>query len=346
VASLRLKRGMRGAIAATAVAAAAVSFSPASAGAQPNTPANASEALKQYNDLAEQATKINEEVLRAEEKQAENQTLLDRATADVTQATQTGDQAKADEEKFRVQVDKLTEASFQGARFNQLSALLVSDSQQEFLNRMSALGVLAADNNEALDKLSGAVATAEDARKKATDAQNRAKAANDEAIKITEDVKKRQGELQGQMAEVKTALNKLTASEKKTLTSSGNMGNVAVPAGAAGVALQFALDHRGDMYSYGATGPTTWDCSGLVMKAYQAAGVNLPRTSQGQAGAGRPVSRGEVTAGDVIVYNGGNHVGMAVSNSEVVHASTDGVPVKIVSLESPGQIYAMRRIAG
>jgi cell wall-associated NlpC family hydrolase len=337
---------MRGAIAATAVAAAAVSIAPTSAGAQPNTPANASEAQKQYNDLAEQATKLNEEKLRAEEKQAQNQGELDKATADLAQATQAGDQAKADEEIFRVQVDKLTEASFEGARFNQLSALLVSDSQQEFLNRMSALGVLAADNNEALDKLSGAVATAEDARKKATDAQNRAKTANDEAIKITEDVNRRSEELQGQITEVKSALNRLTAAERNTLANSGNMGNVAVPAGAAGAALQFALDRRGNMYQYGATGPTTWDCSGLMMKAYAAAGVSIPRTSQGQAGAGRAVSRGEVTAGDLIIYNGGMHVGMAVNNSEVVHASTDGVPVKIVGINDPGSIYAMRRIAG
>src|SRR3954470_6334833 len=127
---------MRGAIAATAVAAVAASIAPASAVAQPNTPANASEALKQYNDLSEQASKLNEELLQAVEKQGQNQEELDKANADVAAANQVGDQAKADEETFRGKVDLLTEASFEGARFNQLSALLVSDSQQEFLNRM------------------------------------------------------------------------------------------------------------------------------------------------------------------------------------------------------------------
>jgi cell wall-associated NlpC family hydrolase len=346
VASQRLKRGMRGAIAATAVAAVAASIAPASAVAQPNTPANASEALKQYNDLSEQASKLNEELLQAEEKQAQNQEELDKATADVEQASQVGEQAKSDEETFRLQVDKLTEASFEGARFNQLSALLVSDSQQDFLNRMSALGVLASDNYEALDKLSGAVEQASDATKKAAEAQARAKTANDEAIKITEDIKKRVSDLEGQKTEVKAALNKLTSSEKKTLTSSGDMSDIAVPSGAAGAAVAFALAQRGDMYSYGSTGPDVWDCSGLVMKSYAAAGVSLPRTSQGQGSAGRAVSRGEVTAGDIIAYNGFGHVALAISNSEVVHASTDGVPVKIVPLEAPGSISAMRRVAG
>jgi peptidoglycan DL-endopeptidase CwlO len=346
VASQRLKRGLRGAMAATAVAAAAVGVLPVPAGAQPNTPANASEALKKYNELAEQATKLNEELLRAEEQRNANQSELDKANADLAQATQAGDQAKADEETFRVQVDKLTEASFEGARFNQLSALLVSDSQQDFLNRMSALGVLASDSNESLERLSGAVDAAEDARQKAADAQTRAQTAADEAIKIADDIKKRQTELQGQITEVKDQLDRLTAQERRTLTGTGEKVSTNVPEGAAGVALQFALDQQGDMYQYGATGPDVWDCSGLTSRAYAYAGVSIPRTAGGQAGAGRAISRGEVRAGDLIIYNGGNHVGMAVDNARIVHASTDGVPVKVVPLENGGTIYAMRRIAG
>jgi cell wall-associated NlpC family hydrolase len=344
VASQRLKRGVRGAIAATAVAAAAVGLTaPVPAGAQPNT---ASDALKKYNELAEEATKLNEELLRAEEARDQNQAALDQANAQLAQAGAAGEQARKDEEAFRVQVDKLTEASFEGARFNQLSALLVSDSQQDFLNRMSALGVLAADNNEALDKLSGAVQAAEQARSSAAEAQGKAQHATDEAAKIAEDIKKRQGELEGQITEVKAQLNRLTAQEKGILRDPGDLSNVPVPAGKAGEALAFALEQRGDMYRYGATGPDLWDCSGLTSVAYASVGVSIPRTSNGQAGAGRPVSRGEVTAGDLIIYNGGNHVAMAVDNARVVHASTDGVPVKIVSLEDPGSIYAMRRIAG
>lgn len=346
VASQRLKRGMRGALAASAVAASVVSLSPASAVAQPNTPANASEALKQYNELGEQAGKLNEELLRAEEKQAANQGELDKANADVAQATQAGDQAKVDEEQFRVSVDELTEASFEGARFNQLSAMLVSDSQQDFLNRMSALGVLASNSNEALDKLSGAVETAEDARKKAADAQGRAQAAIDEAVKITEDIKKRQSDLQGQITVVKDAMARLSAPEKAKLQNTGDLSNITVPAGTAGAALQFALDQVGKMYQYGSAGPNTYDCSGLTSRSYSEAGTSIPRTSGGQAGAGRPVTRGEVRAGDLIIYNGGGHVGMAVDNGRVVHASTDGVPVKVVGLEEPGSIYAMRRIEG
>ncbi len=343
MASQRLKRGVRGAIAATAVAAAAVGVMPVPAGAQPNT---ASDALNKYNELAEQATKLNEELLRAEEQRDGNQVLLDQANAELAQASQAGDQAKHDVEAFRGKVDQLTEASFEGARFNQLSALLVSDSQQDFLNRMSALGVLAADNNEALDKLSGAVNAAESAKSAAADAQGRAQKATDESAKIAEDIKKRQNDLNGQINEVRAQMNQLSSSDRSKLKDPGDQSNIAVPPGTAGAALAFALEQRGDEYRYGATGPDSWDCSGLTSRAYASAGVTIPRTSNGQAGAGRAISRGEVGPGDLIIYNGGNHVAMAVDNATVVHASTEGVPVKIVPLESPGSIYAMRRIEG
>lgn len=333
-------------MAATAVAAAAVGALPVPAGAQPNTPANASEALKKYNELAEQATKLNEELLRAEEQRDANQAALDQANQELAQATQAGEQARSDEEEFRVQVDKLTEASFEGARFSQLSALLVADSQQDFLNRMSALGVLASDNSEALEQLSSAVDAAENARQKAAEAQGKAQAATDEAIRIADEIRNRKNDLEKQKTEVKQQLDRLSAQERNALRSVGSVPNVAIPEGAAGAAVRFAMAQIGDMYLYGATGPDRWDCSGLTMKSYADAGVTIPRTSQGQAGAGRPVSRAEVRAGDLIIYNGGNHVAMAVDNANVVHASTDGVPVKVVPLNAPGSIYAMRRIAG
>ncbi|MEU5692634.1 NlpC/P60 family protein [Actinosynnema sp. NPDC020468] len=314
---------------------------PLPASAQPTTE---SDALKKYNELNEEAGKLNEELLRAQEQQDKNQQELDKANTDLAQAQQAADVAKADVETFRGQVDKLTEASFEGARFNQLSALLVSDSQQDFLNRMSALGILAADNTEALGKLSGAVDAAEDAKNKAADAQKRAQKASDDAVKITEDVKKRKGDLDNQISEVKTALNKLSTTDKAVLKDPGNTASVPVPGGAAGIALQFALDQRGDMYAWGGNGPDTWDCSGLTSKAYAAAGISIPRTSQGQAGVGVSVPRSQIAAGDLVIYNGGTHVAIAVDGSTIVHAATDGVPVKIAALDAPGSIDTIRRV--
>lgn len=342
MASHRLKRGI---VAVTTVAAASVGLTGSPATAQP--PATAADALRKYNELSEQATKLNEDVLRAQDNLEAKKAELDKATADVTTAQQVVDQAKGDEEEFRQHVDVITEASFEGARLNQLSALLVSESQQDFLNRMSALGILARDNQEALDRLSGAVDTANQARQSAVDAQNRAQEATKAAEQLKQDLDKRDAELKKQIDEVKTALNGLTAGDKKKLADKGDMSTITVPAGVAGLALQFALNQRGDMYRYGATGPDVWDCAGLTMKSYAAAGISIPRTSGGQAGVGRPVARADVRAGDLIIYySSQSHVAMAVDNVRAVHASTEGVPVKIADINSIGPISVIRRLEG
>jgi cell wall-associated NlpC family hydrolase len=100
------------------------------------------------------------------------------------------------------------------------------------------------------------------------------------------------------------------------------------------------------MYVYGATGPDNYDCSGLTMRAWGAAGVTIPRTSQAQAGIGTPVSRANVQAGDLIIYYPGSnsHVAIAIDNTRAVHASTEGQPVKIANIDDIGPISTIRHI--
>jgi peptidoglycan DL-endopeptidase CwlO len=99
-------------------------------------------------------------------------------------------------------------------------------------------------------------------------------------------------------------------------------------------ALQAAESKVGAPYVYGAAGPNSFDCSGLVQWAYAQAGVSLPRTSQAQLGAGTPVSRDDLRPGDVVSFYGGGHSGLYAGGGNVVHASTSGQPVKVASLSS------------
>ncbi|SDH11310.1 Cell wall-associated hydrolase, NlpC family [Lentzea fradiae] len=309
--------------------------------AQPADPARA------YADLTAQATKLNEEVLRAQEDLVQRRAELDRASATVAAAQEVEKQAKAEENDFRGQVDLITQASFEGARFNQLSALLVADSQQDFLNRLEMMRILATDRAESLARLSGAVEKARQAHQVAETARDRAAEAASAAERLKADLDERNRALQGQISEVRTALTRLPAPVAAQLKDPGDTSKVEVPQGVAGLALAFALARRGDEYSYGATGPTSWDCAGLTMKAYAAAGVAIPRTSGGQAVIGRPVGRGEVRGGDLIIYYGSrSHVAMAVDNTRAVHASTEGQPVKIAPIDAIGPISVIRRIEG
>jgi len=309
--------------------------------AQPTDPARA------YADLTAQATKLNEEVLRAQEDLVLRRAELDRASADVAAAQQIERQAKADEESFRGQVDLITQASFEGARFNQLSALLVADSQQDFLNRLEMMRMLAADNADSLARLSGAVEKARQAHQVAENARDRAAAATVAAEQLKGELDGRNRALQAQIGEVKAALNRLPAPVATRLRDPGDRSPISVPVGTAGIALAFALAQRGDEYQYGATGLDRWDCAGLTMKAYAAAGFAIPRTSGGQAGVGRAVPRAGVRAGDLIVYySSRSHVAMAVDGERAVHASTEGEPVKIAPIDAIGPIAVIRRIEG
>jgi cell wall-associated NlpC family hydrolase len=312
-----------------------------SSAAQPVDPARA------YADLTAQATKLNEEVLRAQEDLVQRKAELDRATATVAAAQQIERQAKRDEDDYQGQVDLIAQASFEGARFNQLSALLVADSQQDFLNRLEMMRVLASDKAESLARLSAAVEKARQAHQVAESARARAAETTAAAEKLKSDLDARNQALQAQITEVRTALTRLPAPVVNQLRDPGDRSQVSVPSGTAGAALNFALAQRGDEYKYGATGFDQWDCAGLTMKAYAAAGVTIPRTSGGQAGVGRAVSRGEVRAGDLIVYySSRSHVAMAVDNARAVHASTEGQPVKIAPIDAIGPIAVIRRIEG
>lgn len=333
--SQRLKRGTRGVLAAAAVMAV-IGSSSGSAGAQP-----AGDPVEQYEELSQQAEKLNDDVLKAQENLEAKKAELSKAGADLNQAKQA-------EEQLRGQVDVLTEVTFQGARFNGLSALLVSDSQQDFLNRMSALEVLAADNAESTDKLSAAVA-------QATDAQQRAEKTANEAAAVADDLKKRKSDLDGRIGELRKAVNNLSSVQKVGLGFGEvkDTGTYLGTPGAADTALQTALSKRGSQYQWGGNGPNAFDCSGLTKWAYAAAGVTLPRVAVDQYRVGRPVAQNELQPGDLVFYDDGtgnpaaiHHVAMYVGEGKMVDAPTEGQLVDVRPIRGDGHYIGARRIVG
>jgi len=110
------------------------------------------------------------------------------------------------------------------------------------------------------------------------------------------------------------------------------------------VAVQAALTRVGAPYSWGAGGPGAFDCSGLVMWAFQQAGISLPHSSQALAAGGTPVSRDQLQPGDVVnYYSDASHTGIYIGDGMVVHASTYGQPVKVVPIDGAGPFYNARR---
>ena len=107
--------------------------------------------------------------------------------------------------------------------------------------------------------------------------------------------------------------------------------------------MDYALSKLGCSYVYGASGPSTFDCSGLTMWAYAQVGVSLPHNAQAQynlvKSAGHLVTdESLLTYGDLVFFgsSGSNvtHVGIYIGSGNFVHAPQTGDVVKISSLSS------------
>ncbi|HLS77148.1 MAG TPA: NlpC/P60 family protein [Nocardia sp.] len=111
------------------------------------------------------------------------------------------------------------------------------------------------------------------------------------------------------------------------------------------IALDAAKTKVGAMYSWGAAGPSTFDCSGLVKWAYRQAGIELPRTSFEQSHVGAPVAFEDLRPGDIVVTNGGGHVGLYAGDGKLLNAVQSGQPVSYTPLR-PDMVVTARRVVG
>ncbi|MGP3687819.1 C40 family peptidase [Streptomyces sp. IBSNAI002] len=133
-----------------------------------------------------------------------------------------------------------------------------------------------------------------------------------------------------------------TLQTKSTATpSDGSGASVAAPAtGSAAAIVNFARAQVGKAYVMGGTGPSSFDCSGLVQAAYRQAGISLPRMSQAQSSAGTSVSLSALQPGDILYWGSkGNayHVALYVGGGKFVGAQnpSTGIVERSMSYDKP-----------
>ena len=245
------------------------------------------------------------------------------------------------------------------ARYNTARAQLaaVAVSEYENSNQTSVLGLLSSGDpasvlSEASLVLQVAGTHNEEAAQFLTAAQTLASVS--EQRQRTE-----QGiaQIRAQLAGQKTSLNKLLASSKATLdslttaqqaqvtadtiggttasSSSGQSGSAPMaytgPTGTqADKAVAFAYAQLGKPYVYGATGPDSYDCSGLVQAAWAAAGVAIPRTTFEDWDSLPHIPVSQMVPGDLIIYDGEGHVAIYVGNGYIIDAPHTGAYVERV----------------
>jgi cell wall-associated NlpC family hydrolase len=120
-------------------------------------------------------------------------------------------------------------------------------------------------------------------------------------------------------------------------------GDMAAPSGHSNTVIQAALSRIGSPYSWGGSGPSAFDCSGLVMWSFQQAGISLPHSSQALASGGQPVSLDQMQPGDVVnYYSDASHSAIYIGDGMMVHASTYGTPVRVAPVDN-APIHNVRR---
>ena len=119
--------------------------------------------------------------------------------------------------------------------------------------------------------------------------------------------------------------------DTSTTTTSGQAAQPAAPTTSSKTAtvVAAAMSKAGAPYAYGGVGPSSFDCSGLVMYALRQAGVTVPHSSFAQYGIGQSVSASQIQAGDLVFFNtagpGASDVGIATGPTTAVSATTHGV---------------------
>lgn len=102
----------------------------------------------------------------------------------------------------------------------------------------------------------------------------------------------------------------------------------------AGQAVNFAYAQLGKPYVWGATGPDSYDCSGLVQAAWAAAGVSIPRTTYDQWAALPHIATSSLMPGDLLFYEGEGHVAMYVGGGYIIDAPTTGLTVEKIPMDT------------
>ena len=98
-------------------------------------------------------------------------------------------------------------------------------------------------------------------------------------------------------------------------------------------ALAYAKAQLGEPYVRNAAGPSSWDCSGLTMRAWGSVGVSLPHSSGQQYSRGRSVPKSDLQLGDLVFfYSDISHVGLYAGNGQVIHAPRPGKSVEYIKM--------------
>ncbi len=305
----------------------------AAPGDPPPAPRTASQAREQY-------VAFNEQFEAVTEKFNEARILLGERRKESRLADRRAREAQARYAAQSARVRRIVAGAYKTAPFGLFTTMLSSGSPEQFIEQLAVLDI-------ATRRRAAVLAEVGRTRDAAQRTQREAAAALTAARQLASETSRRKADLARRAAVSKALFDRLSGQERAALLSDqttaserASRATVRPPTtiaatGAAKIAVQTALNQLGDPYVWAAAGPDAFDCSGLTMYAWGAAGVALPHSSQLQYQTGRKVSRSELQPGDLVFgYSPIHHVGIYIGNNQMVHAPNSNDVVKISSIDT------------
>jgi cell wall-associated NlpC family hydrolase len=261
---------------------------------------------------------------------------LSAAKARLAAVTQQTDRAQAQYNQASATLTAVAVAAYENSGQTSILGLLTSGDPTQVLGQASLVLQIEGTHNEQAQQFLTL------ARELATIQQQRQRTETSVA-QLTAQYGSQKKSM-SQLLDTQTSLlNSLTAQQQAQVTaaevggaaSSGTVSTTPVAytgstSTEAGQAVKFAYAQLGKPYVYGATGPDSYDCSGLVQAAWAAAGVSIPRTTYEQWAALPHIPMSDLQPGDLIYYNGESHVSMYVGNGNIIDAPHTGATVEML----------------
>jgi peptidoglycan DL-endopeptidase CwlO len=286
---------------------------------------------KQVEHYDHQAEQASERFNDAKVKLEATRTKLDALNADLARQDKVVD-------AMRQQVAAMVVDQYQGDALSTTSQVVLSHNPDAFLDNLNAVSAYNNQRGQVMKQF-GTQLDRLKLRKSAVQAE----AGRLKALQDTMAAQK--ARIDEKAAKAKAVLDDLEAEARAQILSGGWTGDIpnVEASGRAAAAVRFAMAQVGKAYVYGAAGPNAYDCSGLTMRAWGAAGVGLPHSSSAQQGSGTRVSESELRPGDLVFYYSPvSHVGMYIGHGMIVNALNPGAGVRVSGLHSMPYSGAVR----
>ncbi|BBH18290.1 hypothetical protein Back2_25770 [Nocardioides baekrokdamisoli] len=316
---LNIKRALVGTVLAGTTVTAGFLQGPAHAAP------SAADVQTQIRDLYHQAEVVTEQYNEASSQLTSLNSALVNLKAD--QAAQ-----NAQLEAVRTQLGDAVLQQYEGAGSATVSSVVTSNDPAEFLREASSMSSYQNLQANLVQNYTNQV-TALSMREGATNAQVA------KIQSVQQQLNADKAAIKDKISKAQLLLSSLQPSQRGFLVSRdfsrADVANLPAPNGRAAIAVAYALAQVGKAYVWGAAGPNAFDCSGLTMAAWGAAGVGMSHYVPTQVAAFPRVPLNAMQPGDLIEYNGGSHVGMYIGNGQMVNAENPSAGVRIEPVYTP-----------